>query len=256
MKTFIIANQKGGVGKTTTAAALAAGLTLRNYRVLMIDSDPQGNLSASAGIDPDSVLTLDDILSGNRAIEDVILKTESFGDIIPCSLSLADADRRLVDFRAHKILKNNLRRVAFNYDYCIIDAPPSLGILSLNGFFASDWIIVPVNAAAFSLQGINSLVRIVNEVREENTGLSILGVLITRFNPRTNMGKDAVEALSVMVDQIGTVLLDSRIRQGVAIEASQAEQRDLFSAYPKSGVAHDYDAFVEEILTRIKEDER
>ena len=251
MKTIIIANQKGGVGKTTTAAALAAGLTRKKYSVLVIDSDPQGNLTASAGINPDSVPTLDDVLSRKRNIEDVIIGTEGYGDLIPCSLSLADADRRFTMFGAHKLLQRRLEIVEPRYDFCIIDAPPSLGIISLNGFFASDWIIVPVNAAAFSLQGINSLVQIVNEVREDNPRLRILGVLITRFNARTNMGRDAVEALEVMTQQIGTVLLDSRIRQGVAIEASQAEQRDLFTAYPKSGVADDYGKFVDEILMRI-----
>lgn len=248
MKTVSIINQKGGVGKTTTASSLSAGLVRRGFRCLTIDSDPQGNLTASIGIDTEESATLDDLMSGRNNLEEVLKRGTVLGDFIPCSLSLADADRRFTQFASFRILKKILSAVEDRYDYCVIDSPPSLGILSLNALIASDAVIVPVNAAAFSIQGINALVRVIEEVRSENPGIYIMGILITRFNGRTVLSKDVVDVLNTIASNLDTKVFVSKIRQGVAVEAAQADHLDIFTAAPRSGVAKDYESFITEFL--------
>ena len=165
MTTITIANQKGGVGKTTTAIALATALTHSGKRVLVIDTDPQGNLTAALDVNPDDVPGLLDLMTDKSTVPEVRLNTFA-GDLIPCSILFADADRRLTQPYAFSILASKLDPYKDDYDFCIIDAPPSLGILSLNGFNAADYVIVPVNASAFSLQGLSSLFEIIEMVAE------------------------------------------------------------------------------------------
>ena len=142
MTTIAIANQKGGVGKTTTAIALSSAFTNKGKRVLVIDSDPQGNLTAALGVDPDSVPGLLELLCEKSSVADVRIKTFA-GDLVPCSIIFADdADRRLTQPYAFSLLASKLDPFKDEYDYCIIDAPPSLGILSLNDFNAADYVIV------------------------------------------------------------------------------------------------------------------
>ena len=149
MTTIAIANQKGGVGKTTTAIALSTAFTRRGKKVLVVDTDPQGNLTAALGVCPDDVPGMLELMTSDVSIGDVRINTYA-GDLIPCSILFADADRRLTQPYAFGILASKLEPYQDEYDLCIIDAPPSLGILSLNGFNASDYVIVPVNASAFS----------------------------------------------------------------------------------------------------------
>lgn len=253
MKTIIIANQKGGVGKTTTASALASGLVLRGARVLAVDLDPQGNLTSSAGINPEEVSTLDDVLSGRKQLSEVIIKNLSIGDLVPSTLDLSDGDRRFTQYGAHRLLKKHLQSVESQYDYAILDAPPSLGILSLNALVAADEIVIPVNTAAFSLQGIQSLWKIIEEVRIDNPSLRIAGILVTRYTPRTLVSKDVMEVLVAIAETLGSKVFSAKIRQAVAIEASQAEQKDIFSFSPKSAVAHDYSLFIDELLKDMEE---
>lgn len=147
-----------------------------------------------------------------------------------------------------RLLINILNKQKENYDFCVIDAPPSPGILSLNILVASDKIVIPVNAAAFSLQGVQSLNRIIDEVKVDNPTLMIQGILITRSNPMTNLNKDVTEVLKEMAKTINTRLFETTIRQGVAIETAQAGHLDFFTAAPKSGVAKDHDGFIDEFL--------
>lgn len=255
MKTIVIANQKGGVGKTTTASAIAAFLHKEcGKNVLVVDSDPQGNLTASVGIDSDSAPGLFDVLCDDKKISDVLQKT-SIGDLVACSIILSDADRRLTQAYSYNILSEKLQVISHNYDYCIIDAPPSLGILSLNAFNAAQYMIVPVNAAAFSIQGLRSLFDVITLVREKgNHEINILGILVTRYNSRTLMGKDVVEVLQEIAAKEHTKLFESKIRQSVVVESAQAERQDIFTFAPKSKVANDYQLFAEEVFKIISEE--
>ena len=196
MITISIANQKGGVGKTTTAIALSTAFARRGKKVLVVDTDPQGNLTAALGVCPDDVPGLLELMTSDMSIGDVRISTYA-GDLIPCSILFADADRRLTHPYAFGILASKLEPYQDEYDLCIIDAPPSLGILSLNGFNASDYVIVPVNASAFSLQGLSSLFEIISVVNTKGKHeIGILGILLTRFNPRTRLGNEVLESLN------------------------------------------------------------
>ena len=243
MTTIVMANQKGGVGKTTTAIALASALLNKGYRVLVIDSDPQGNLTAALGINPDTVPGLMDMLCDDAVISDVLIKTFA-GDCVPCSILFADADRRLTQPYAFSLLDSKLEEVKEDYDFCLIDAPPSLGILSLNDFNAADYVIVPVNASAFSLQGLSSLFEIIEMVNSRGKHrIDILGILLTRFNPRTRLSQEVLETLDKIAASKGTSVFNTRIRQSVKVEVSQAKRISPYSDDVKSNASLDYLAF-------------
>ena len=250
MTTIVMANQKGGVGKTTTAIALASALVNKN-RVLVVDSDPQGNLTAALGINPDNVPGLMEVLCDEAGIKDVRISTFA-GDCVPCSILFADADRRLTQPYAFSILDSKLDEVRKEYDFCLIDAPPSLGILSLNDFNAADYVIVPVNASAFSLQGLSSLFEIIEMVNSRGKHkIDVLGILLTRFNPRTRLSQEVLETLDKIATSKGTSVFNTRIRQSVKVEESQARRISPYSAELQSKASLDYLAFVDEVLSRL-----
>ena len=252
MTTIVIANQKGGVGKTTTAIALSVALVNKGKKVLLIDSDPQGNLTAALGINPDDVPGLMEVLCEDKEIRDVRIASFA-GDAVPCSILFADADRRLTQPYAFSILSTKLDTMKSDYDYCIIDAPPSLGILSLNGFNAADYVIVPVNASAFSLQGLSSLFDIIEMVNSRGKHkIDVLGILLTRFNPRTRLSQEVLETLNVIAASKGTSVFSTRIRQSVKMEESQAKRISPYSDEARSKAGYDYLCFTEEILHRLR----
>ena len=196
MKKIIVANWKGGCGKTTTASALASGLKSRGYRTLVIDLDPQGNLTTTTGAEEDSIeKTIKEFLQG-EPLENIIIKSQ-MGDVIPCDLNLLDADRVFTQVGAIRMLKKALAKVEDNYDYCIMDAPPPPGILALNGLVACDYVLIPVHAAIFSIAGVIYLEKILDEVKEdENPDIKVIGILLTRYNSRTKFGKHAADYLA------------------------------------------------------------
>lgn len=251
MKTIALINQKGGVGKTTTAAELAAGFTRMGKKVLAIDSDPQGNLTFLTGLNPDGEYPhLKDLYDNNISIKQAIVKTREHGYLVANNIELASADRRYVGINSLSMLKKQLPTIAGDYDYCFIDSPPTLGVLSWNVLIASDAIIIPVNAAAFSIQGLRALAETVAEVREEmNPNLRILGILLTRYNSRTNLGKEAAQVLEQLAkEKLRTKLFAARIRQAVALEDAQSCQQSVLTFAPKSGVAKDYQDLIEELM--------
>ena len=244
MTTIVIANQKGGVGKTTTAIALSVALVNKGKKVLVIDSDPQGNLTAALGINPDDVPGLMEVLCEDKEIRDVRIASFA-GDAVPCSILFADADRRLTQPYAFSILSTKLDTMKSDYDYCIIDAPPSLGILY--------YVIVPVNASAFSLQGLSSLFDIIEMVNSRGKHkIDVLGILLTRFNPRTRLSQEVLETLNVIAASKGTSVFSTRIRQSVKMEESQAKRISPYSDEARSKAGYDYLCFTEEILHRLR----
>lgn len=251
MVTIAIANQKGGVGKTTTAIALSAAFTRRGKKVLTVDTDPQGNLTAALGVCPDDVPGLLELMTTDKSISDVRIRTYA-GDLVPCSILFADADRRLTQPYAFGILSSKLEAYQDEYDFCIIDSPPSLGILSLNGFNAADYVIVPVNASAFSLQGLSSLFDIISLVNTKGKHkVDILGILLTRFNPRTRLGSEVLETLNSISSEMNTSVFGVKIRQSIKMEVAQARRIDPFLEEVKSNAGDDYLVLADEVTERI-----
>lgn len=247
-------NQKGGVGKTTSAVEVASRFAKSGKRTLCIDADPQGNMTFIFGLNPDKdgQFTLKDIFMKKCTIKDAAIKCDEGVFLIPNNILMSNADRMFVDINSMKLLKNSLKDVQHDYDVCIIDSPPTLGIINWNVLIASDYIIVPVNANALSIQGLKALSETVGEVQEDaNKDLKILGLLVNRFNPRTKLGKEALPDLEMIADKfLNTSVFDTKIRQSVVIEDSQAS-RNSTAKGKKTPISKDYDLLFDEINNRL-----
>ncbi len=250
MKEIIaISNQKGGVGKSTTANALGAGLFHKGYRVLYVDMDAQGNLSYSMGAKTGAISSLE-VLTGTATAREAIIKTAQ-GDLIPASPALASADLIIKDTGREYKLKEALEPILGDYDYIVLDTPPALGTLTINALTACNSVIVPTQADIFSLQGVGQLVQTVKTVqRYTNRDLTIKGLLVTRYNGRAVLTRDMTELLEDTANQLQTKLFNTRVRECIALKEAQASQQDIFTYSPKSNATADYTAFIEEVLEK------
>jgi len=196
-KVFAITNQKGGVGKTTTAINLSTCISFYKKRILLIDIDPQGNTSSGIGLDRSKIKRcVYDVLINQVPINEVIMQTQIKNlDVLPSTIQLAGAEIELVNYisRENK-LKHAIRPIKDNYEYIIIDCPPSLGLLTLNSLTAADSVIIPIQCEYYALEGIGQLLNTINLVRENlNSSLEIEGILFTMYDSRTNLSRDVVE---------------------------------------------------------------
>ncbi|CAM4434768.1 ParA family protein [Paenibacillus typhae] len=196
-KIIAIANQKGGVGKTTTSVNLGAGMATMGKRVLLVDIDPQGNTTSGVGVNKADVANcIYDILINEVNPQDAILHTQIEGlHIVPATIQLAGAEIELVSTISRELkLKKALNTVKNNYDYIIIDCPPSLGILTINSLTAADSVIIPIQCEYYALEGLSQLLNTVRLVQKNlNPHLSIEGVLLTMLDARTNLGIQVIE---------------------------------------------------------------
>lgn len=205
-KSIAIFNQKGGVGKTTTAVNFSAALAEKGKRVLLIDNDPQGNLTSGVGVDKNSLeKSIYHVLINEASIEDVILHT-SFErlDILPGSVDLAGAEIELIDFEDREfLLKKQILKVKDAYDYIIVDCPPSLGLLTINALVAVDSVLIPIQCEYYALEGVSQLVNTFNLVKKSiNSKLEIQGVLLSMFDGRTNLSIQVVEEVKKHFKQL------------------------------------------------------
>lgn len=250
MKTITLNNQKGGVSKTTTAAALASGLSHKGFRVLAVDLDPQCNLSVSAGVDVLSAnSTLYDVFKGDADAEAAIYPTEIGYSVMIGGLALAAADWQFTQTGREFMLLEALGRVADRFDYCVIDTPPTLGILTINAMTASQAVIIPLTADVFALQGLTQLNGLIQNVRKYcNRGLTVAGLLLTKYNEHLNIAKAIGEQIESKAAEIGTKVFKSRIRESVAIREAALLKSDIFTDAPKANATVDYTAFIDEVL--------
>ena len=254
MKVITVSNVKGGVCKTTTAATLAAGLNNRGEKVLLIDSDPQMNLTLCFFDEPtNNEATLYNLYNEEVELKSIIKNIRPGLDIVFGDFGLCSADMEFfMKVGSLRILTKALKELEEDYSYVIIDTPPNLGFLSLNAFMASDYILTPMAADSFSLKAIRLLKKTLNDVSEEaGKDIPVLGVLLTKYTGRTNVAKLLEENINSAAELLETTVFESRIRQATVVLESQLAKMDLFEYAPKAPVTLDYNLFIDEILNRI-----
>ena len=250
MKTIAICNQKGGVGKTTTAWTLATGLNKKGFKVLLIDLDAQSNLSFTAKVDLLNLKkTLYDVFRDNANVKDALNHINDTMDILTGGISLASADREFVSLGREKMLKKAVKQISDNYDYCIVDCSPSLGVLNENALTLADSVVIPMGVDIYALQGVNQLQGFINDIKENsNPNLKIDGILITRVSENTNLYKDMRPQFEKVADVMSTKVFNTFIRNTIAVSEVSAQRSNLFDEMPNATATRDYKAFIEELL--------
>ncbi len=248
-KIISVANQKGGVGKTTTTINLSAALAEKGKKILIIDIDPQGNTSSGFGIDKNQRdNTVYELILGYSTINEAIIHDVIPNlDIIPSNVNLAGAEIELID-KAHKeaILKMELDFVQEDYDFIIIDCPPSLNVLTVNAMVASDAVLVPIQCEFYALEGLSQLIHTINLVRERlNQKLNIEGIVFTMYDARTNLSQQVVENVKEHVTQ---KIYNTMIPRNVRLAEAPSYGEPITVYDPKSVGAESYRALAEEFL--------
>lgn len=254
MKKIAFANQKGGVGKSTSCINIAAILGDMGYKVLVIDLDPQGNCSQGFGFNENDLQnchTVYDILVNETPISECITSTVYKNvDIIPAHIILANAELELASAISREtVLQSAILESKLKHDFVLLDLPPSLGLLTFNGLAAADKVIIPIDIGVFAVSGINQLIRIINMVKNKlNKKLSIMGILINKADRRTNLSKEIQSDLN---KAIGDMLFKNVIHINVRITEAQREQKPVIYYDKECRGAEEYRKITEEIISKF-----
>jgi len=253
MRSIALINQKGGVGKTTSTANIGACLALKGRRVLIVDIDPQANLTAHFGLDIyESRKTIYNLLTGDAEAEDTTVGTDVEGlDLVPSDINLAGAEIELVGVVGREtILKEAIKPVLERYDYVLCDCPPSLGLLTLNALTTVEEVFIPVQTEFFALQGMSKLLETVEIVRKRiNRSLNITGIIACMFDTRTSLGH---EVLNNIREYFGDLVFRTVIRKNVRLAESPSHGKPIIHYDSRAAGSQDYMALADEILAQEK----
>ena len=258
MKIIAVMNQKGGVGKTTTTVNLAASLVFNKKRVLLVDADLQGNATASLGLHPnkygDIVCDLFAILTNQCSFKQALqhrpvsyLKKQGVLDVIPATIALSGFDQLVRALPNKQILLKQMLHDLHDYDYVLIDCPPSLGVLTINSLVAANEILIPVQTEFFGLQGLSQILDTVYLLQGSlNPHLKISGILCTRYNRR----RIHQEVATCLHDKFGKIIFSTKISENIALAEAPSHGKTIFEYDSRSVGAHDYDVLCKEFLNR------
>ena len=254
-RTIAIANQKGGVGKTTTAINLSACLAEKGKKVLAVDMDPQGNMTSGLGVDKDSVEnTIYNLIIGESKMEEVLIKDvlENL-DIIPTNIDLSGAEIELLDVEEKEyIVRNEIDKIKDNYDFIIIDCPPSLSMLTINAMTTADSVLVPIQCEYYALEGLSQLIHTVELVRDRlNPKLTIEGVVFTMYDARTNLSLQVVENVK---DNLEQTIYKTIIPRNIRLAEAPSYGIPINKYDPKSAGAESYLRLAEEVIDKENEE--
>ena len=247
-KIIAITNQKGGVGKTTTALSLISALHLKKYKVLGVDLDPQGSLGFSAGLDIENSDTIYDVLKGKKQVDDVIVETE-LGDYLPSNILLSTAELEFNMPGREFLLRDQLAKVVDDYDYIVIDTPPALNVLTVNAYVAAQGLIVPMIPEILSLLGISQLRDTVDTVRRYyNPDLEVMGILLNRYSSRLLLNREVEDMTLEVAHKLDTRVFHTKIHAGVAVAEAPAYGESVLTYSPGCKSAQDFMALLDEMM--------
>ncbi len=271
MRIVAFSNQKGGVAKTTSSYAMAVGLARRGYKVLVVDADPQENLSMTAGIDlneidpdPEDIEQLTEeeqdafyenvpaklyeVMAKQKNINDAIIPIAENLDLIVGGIDLASADMTFNGLGRERLIKEAFDDIKNEYEYCIFDCSPALGVVLMNILTVADEVIIPLEPGAYSLQGLSRLYKFIGQIREyTNPNLKVDGILVTKVRNTAN-ARIWIGDIEEKAELLETRVYKSKIRLNVSVEEAQTMKMDLFEYSSGSSAARDYDDFIDEFL--------
>ncbi|MDR1572005.1 MAG: ParA family protein [Clostridiales Family XIII bacterium] len=249
-KTIVITNQKGGVGKTTTACAVITGLAAKGFSVLGVDLDPQGNFGFCLGADIEGSPTSYDLMKGLKGAEETIQTIDGIG-IIPSNILLSGAEQEFTMLGRETLLKKGLAPVTDSYDYIIVDTPPALNILTANAYTASDCLIILMMPEILSVLGISQLRETIELVKSiYNPRIEILGILLNKYDRRRRLTRDVEEMAEEIAEKLSTKVFSTKIRASVAAAEAPAHGESIFAYAPRCNAARDYRLFVDELVSQ------